>query len=33
MAALADKMKMPELPEAVEDPQRKNEMIRRVAEQ
>lgn len=33
MAALADKMKMPELPEAVVDPQQKNEMIRRVAEQ
>lgn len=33
MAALADGMKMPELPDAVMDPQQKHEMIRRVAEQ
>jgi predicted small lipoprotein YifL len=32
MAALADGMKMPELPDAVMDPQQKHEMIRRVAE-
>ena len=32
MAALADGMKMPELPAAVDDEQRKNEMIRRVAD-
>ncbi len=32
MAALADGMKMPELPTAAEDARRKNEMIRRVAD-
>ena len=32
MAALADGMKMPELPDAVMDPQQKHEMIRRVAD-
>jgi hypothetical protein len=33
MAALADGMKMPELPDVVEDPKRINELLRRVAEQ
>lgn len=32
MAAIADGMKMPELPEAVIDPQKKQEMIRRLGE-
>jgi hypothetical protein len=33
MAALSDGMKMPELPDVVEDPKRINELLRRVAEQ
>jgi hypothetical protein len=32
MAAIADGMKMPELPDAVIDPQKKQEMIRRLGE-